>query len=84
MASGAPVHARDWATCLSYGEQQRLCIARVCLCKPSFALMDEAACGMEADSSVRLIREAQRVTTVVLVAHDVEALSGLFSVRVDL
>ena len=79
-----PSTARDWATCLSYGEQQRLCIARVCLCKPSFALMDEAASGMETDSSVRLIREVQRVTTVVLVAHDVEALSGLFSVRVDL
>ena len=79
-----PSTARDWCTSLSFGEQQRLCIARVCLCKPSFALMDEATSGMDADSSVGLIREAQRVSTVILVAHDVDALGGMFPVRVDL
>ena len=79
-----PSTARDWCTSLSFGEQQRLCIARVCLCKPSFALMDEATSGMDADSSVGLIREAQRVSTVILVAHDVDALGEMFPVRVDL
>lgn len=79
-----PSTARDWSTCLSFGEQQRLCIARVCLCRPSFALMDEATSGMDAESSARLIREVQRVSTAVLVAHDVKALDGLFHVRVDL
>jgi len=46
--------------------------------------MDEATSGMDAESSARLIREVQRVSTAVLVAHDVKALDGLFHVRVDL
>jgi len=75
---------RDWSTYLSFGEQQRLCIARVCLRKPAFAFLDEAASGTDAASAARLIREVQRASTVVLVAHDVSGLQGMFPVRVDL
>jgi ABC-type uncharacterized transport system fused permease/ATPase subunit len=75
---------RDWSTYLSFGEQQRLCIARVCLRKPAFAFLDEAASGTDAASAARLIREVQRASTVVLVAHDVSGLEGMFPVRVDL
>jgi len=75
---------RDWGSCLSFGEQQRLCIARVCLRKPAFAFLDEAFSGMDAGSAVRMIREVQKDSTVVLVSHDVASLEGLFVARVDL
>ena len=47
-------------------------------------LLDEAASGTDAASAARLIREVQRASTVVLVAHDVSGLEGMFPVRVDL
>ena len=75
---------RDWSACLSFGEQQRLCIARVCLQKPAFAFLDEAISGTDVASGASLVREVQRGSTVVLVAHNIGELEGMFPVRVDL
>jgi len=52
--SGGLDSEMDWAKVLSIGEQQRLAFARVLLCEPRYAMLDEATARSIADNEERL------------------------------
>jgi vitamin B12/bleomycin/antimicrobial peptide transport system ATP-binding/permease protein len=61
-----------WAQLLSGGEQQRLCIARALLQKPTWLFLDEATSALDEALEARmygLLREHLVSTTLVSVAH---------------
>lgn len=61
---------------LSGGEQQRVALAKVLLCKPKVLLLDEPTKGMDAVAKKELAAFLQELkeegVTIVLVSHDVE------------
>lgn len=79
------VETRDnWAKCLSFGQQQRLCIARVLFHKPSIALLDESTSGIDRQSSLDLIRKIQCHSSCIVVMHDIEPAMHLFQWHLEI
>lgn len=66
--------ADEIATDLPYGTQRRVEIARVLMGRPSFALLDEPAAGMNEQETAQLVHDVRRIRdegiTVFLVEHD--------------
>ena len=66
--------ANEIATDLPYGTQRRVEIARVLMGRPSFALLDEPAAGMNEQETEQLVHDVRRIrdegVTVFLVEHD--------------
>lgn len=66
--------ADEIATDLPYGTQRRVEIARVLMGRPSFALLDEPAAGMNEQETEQLVHDVRRIRdegiTVFLVEHD--------------
>ncbi len=63
------------ATHLSYGQQQRLCIARAIIVKPDILLMDEPCSSLDAFSTSKieeLIVELKKTITIVIVTHSMQ------------
>jgi ABC-type uncharacterized transport system fused permease/ATPase subunit len=75
---------RDWSSCLSFGEQQRLCLARVFLQRPRVAFLDESTSGLDQASSVELMKNLQNYTTCVTVTHDIVSLKQLFNYQIEI
>jgi cell division transport system ATP-binding protein len=70
---------------LSGGEQQRLCIARAVVNRPSILLADEPTASLDADAAnavMEILREFNRVGVTVLVATHDTALLERFARRV--
>lgn len=74
----------NWAKCLSFGQQQRLCIARVLFHKPPVALLDESTSGIDRQSSLDLIKEIQRHSSTIVVMHDIEPAMYLFQWHLEI
>ena len=66
--------ADEMATDLPYGTQRRVEIARVLMGRPTFALLDEPAAGMNERETEQLVDDVRRIRaegiTVLLVEHD--------------
>ncbi|AGY59983.1 ABC transporter ATP-binding protein [Gloeobacter kilaueensis] len=73
--------AAQTASCLCYGDQRRLEVARALATDPQLVLLDEPAAGMnpqETRSLIALIRRIQkRGITVVLIEHDMNLVMNL-------
>ncbi len=60
----------DWASLLSFGEQQRLTFARILLNKPPYAILDEATSALDMENEEVLYRHLQAMgTTFISVGH---------------
>ncbi|WP_443091171.1 ABC transporter ATP-binding protein/permease [Basfia succiniciproducens] len=62
----------DWTRVLSLGEQQRLSFARVLICRPLVAFLDEATASMDEgleESMYRLLKTELPDTTIISVGH---------------
>ena len=75
---------RDWSSSLSFGEQQRLCLARVFLQRPRVAFLDESTSGLDPASSVEIMKQLQHCTTCVTVTHDIVSLKQLFNHQIEI
>jgi len=75
---------RQWKNYLSFGQQQRLVLARIFLHKPRLVLLDEAFSGIEESHAIELLRQIQCITsasnsaktTCITVAQDTVAMRG--------
>lgn len=68
----------EWQTLLSPGERQKVCLSRIFIRKPSFALLDEATSWMDEASAQRVLDECStRGVTVIMISHD-SSLSSRF------
>jgi cell division transport system ATP-binding protein len=70
---------------LSGGEQQRLCVARAVVNRPSILLADEPTAGLDAESAAEILeifRAFNRVGVTVLVATHDQSLVARFASRV--
>lgn len=82
-------HSRKSIGALSGGQQQRVFIARALAGHPDLLLLDEPAVGMDAESQARfysLLRElvVKNGLTLLLVSHDLEAISSVVDRQVCL
>ena len=55
---------QQWNTYLSFGQQQRLVLARIFLHKPQLVLLDEAFSGIEESHAIELLSQIQNITSV--------------------
>lgn len=63
------------ALCLSLGQQQRLCIARVIAVKPEVILMDEPCSALDPIATLKiedLMRSLSKEYTIVIVTHNMQ------------
>ena len=63
---------RDWASCLSLGEQQRLAFARILLAEPALVFLDEATSALDSRAESHLyglLRAAPWRPTLVSTSH---------------
>ena len=85
---GALETCEDWSTRLSYGQQQRLALARVFLYKPFVVLMDEATSGMSEEDASHLIRRIQSMhnwrISCITVAQDTQTMRRLHTMHLKL
>lgn len=68
-------YLQDPATELSFGQQQRLCIARVLAIQPEVILMDEPCSALDPMATLRieeLMQELKRDYTIVIVTHNMQ------------
>lgn len=66
---------RKPATHLSYGQQQRLCIARAIIVEPDILLMDEPCSALDVFSTSKieeLIQELKKKVTIIIVTHSMQ------------
>jgi branched-chain amino acid transport system ATP-binding protein len=69
-----PVHS------IAYGDQRKLEIALSLSSKPKMLLLDEPNCGLtkaEGEEIIQMIRDLDRDITVIIVAHDMELVTGV-------
>jgi zinc transport system ATP-binding protein len=87
-AVGLADRAEDGVATLSGGQQQRVLIARALTCDPELFLLDEPTAGVDAESQTALARSlsalVERGTAVVVVTHEVGALTGLLTRAITL
>jgi ABC-type uncharacterized transport system fused permease/ATPase subunit len=55
---------QQWNSYLSFGQQQRLVLARIFLHKPQLVLLDEAFSGIEESHAIELLRQIQSITSI--------------------
>ncbi len=68
-------HLEHYATELSLGQQQRLCIARVLAIQPEVILMDEPCSALDPIATLRieeLMQELKNDYTIVIVTHNMQ------------
>jgi len=68
-------HLEHYATELSLGQQQRLCIARVLAIQPEVILMDEPCSALDPIATLRieeLMQELKKDYTIVIVTHNMQ------------
>ncbi len=66
----------DWADILSLGEQQRLAFARLLLCAPRYAILDESTSALDIKNEQLLYQQLQATgTTLIGVGHRPSLLS---------
>ncbi|MCX5910159.1 MAG: phosphate ABC transporter ATP-binding protein PstB [Deltaproteobacteria bacterium] len=68
-------HLEHYATELSLGQQQRLCIARVLAIHPEVILMDEPCSALDPIATLRieeLMQELKKDYTIVIVTHNMQ------------
>lgn len=80
---GLENHAKNRINELSGGEFQRLLIARALATEPEILLLDEPTSNIDKDSREKIYRLLKELNlkgvTVVMVTHDLQSISALFS-----
>ena len=69
-------------SCLPYGHQRKLEIARAMATKPKLLLLDEPAAGMNADESIELVEFIRRLkelypVTILMIEHHMDVVTNL-------
>jgi putative ATP-binding cassette transporter len=76
---------REWGTCLSPGQQQRIAVAHVLLKKPRLLFLDEATSNVGKEGAIALYKVMRRSlpegAAVVSISHDVDTLLPLHDVH---
>lgn len=75
---------KNWDVCLSFGQKQRLCLARVFLHKPTLAILDESTTGMDTPSAIKLLTCLQKVSTCIAVTHSPDVFQNIFTVQLSI
>lgn len=61
---------KDWHDVLSLGEQQRIAFARILICRPKYAILDESTSALDTENEEHLYRQLLEMgTTFISVGH---------------
>lgn len=78
---GLTRYSNEYASCLPYGDQRRLEIARAMASKPKLLLLDEPAAGMNPKETADLMELIKKLRdtglTIFLVEHDMKLVMGI-------